>query len=94
MSHTTQEKEKRKLLMRLRRIRGQLDAVERRIEEESSCAAILQQATACRGALDGFIAEVIEDHILEHLVDPSAKQGDARSQAAEELVEIIHSYLT
>jgi DNA-binding FrmR family transcriptional regulator len=59
MSHTTQEKEKRKLLMRLRRIRGQLDAVERRIEEESSCAAILQQATACRGALDGFIAEVI-----------------------------------
>ena len=52
MSHTTQEKEKRKLLMRLRRIRGQLDAVERRIEEEASCAAILQQATACRGALD------------------------------------------
>ena len=41
-----------------------------------------------------FIAEVIEDHIMEHLVDPSAKQGDARSQAAEELVEIIHSYLT
>jgi FrmR/RcnR family transcriptional regulator, repressor of frmRAB operon len=46
------------------------------------------------GALDGFIAEVIEDHILEHLVDPSAKQGDARSQAAEELIEMIHSYLT
>jgi FrmR/RcnR family transcriptional regulator, repressor of frmRAB operon len=94
MSHTTQEKEKRKLLMRLRRIRGQLDAVERRIEEDANCAAILQQATACRGALDGFIAEVIEDHILEHLVDPSAKQNDPRSQAAEELVEIIHSYLT
>src|SRR3977135_529599 len=94
MSHTTQEKEKRKLLMRLRRIRGQLDAVERRIEEDANCAAILQQGPACRGALDGFIAEVIEDHILEHLVDPSAKQGDARSQAAEELIEIIHSYLT
>jgi FrmR/RcnR family transcriptional regulator, repressor of frmRAB operon len=46
------------------------------------------------GALDGFIAEVIEDHILEHLVDPSAKQGDARSQAAEELIEMIHSSLT
>jgi DNA-binding FrmR family transcriptional regulator len=94
MSHTTQEKEKRKLLIRLRRIRGQLDAVERRIEEEASCVAILQQATACRGALDGFIAEVIEDHILEHLVDPAAKQDDPRSQAAEELIEIIHSYVT
>ncbi len=94
MSQTTQEKEKRKLLMRVRRIRGQLDAVERRIEEDASCAAILQQATACRGALEGFIAEVIEDHILEHFVDPSAKHGDPRTQAAEELVEIIHSYLT
>jgi DNA-binding FrmR family transcriptional regulator len=48
----------------------------------------------CSRPLDGIIAEVIEDHIMEHLVDPSAKQGDARSQAAEELVEIIHSYLT
>jgi len=83
MSQTTQEKEKRKLLMRVRRIRGQLDAVERRIEEDATCAAILQQATACRGALDGFIAEVIEDHILEHLVDPAARQNDPRTQAAE-----------
>jgi FrmR/RcnR family transcriptional regulator, repressor of frmRAB operon len=33
---------------------------------------MLQQATACRGALDGFIAEVIEDHISEHMVDPKA----------------------
>ncbi|MBV8187370.1 MAG: metal/formaldehyde-sensitive transcriptional repressor [Alphaproteobacteria bacterium] len=92
MSHTTQEKEKRKLLMRVKRIRGQLDAVERRIEEDASCSAILQQATACRGALEGFIAEVIEDHILEHLVDASAPKDDARAQAAEELVEIVHSY--
>ncbi len=93
MSHTTQEKEKRKLLMRLRRIRGQLDSVENRVQEDAPCAAILQQATACRGALDGFIAEVIEDHIMEHLVDPSARRDDPRAQAAEELVEIVHSYL-
>lgn len=86
------EKEKRKLLMRVRRIRGQLDAVERRIQEDASCSAVLQQATACRGALDGFIAEVIEDHILEHFVDPSARRDDPRALAAEELVEIVHSY--
>ena len=94
MTHTSEEKEKRKLLLRLRRIRGQLDAVERRINEDASCAAILQQATACRGAMDGFIAEVIEDHILEHLVDPKASRDDPRAQAAEELVEIVHSFLT
>jgi FrmR/RcnR family transcriptional regulator, repressor of frmRAB operon len=93
MTHTSQEKEKQKLLMRLRRIRGQLDAVERRVQEDASCASILQQATACRGALEGFVAEVIEDHILEHLVDPKASRDDPRAQAAEELVEIVHSFL-
>lgn len=92
MSATIREKEKRKLLMRVRRIRGQLDAVERRLAEDASCSAVLQQATACRGALDGFIAEVIEDHILEHFVDRASKSGEARVQAAEELVEIVHSY--
>jgi DNA-binding FrmR family transcriptional regulator len=94
MTHISQEKEKRKLLIRLRRIRGQIDAVERRLQEDASCAAILQQATACRGALNGFIAEVIEDHILEHMIDPSIARDDPRAQAAEELVEIVHSYLT
>jgi len=94
MTHTTEEKEKQKLLLRLRRIRGQLESVERRVQEDANCAAILQQATACRGALDGFIAEVIEDHILEHLVDPKASRDDPRAQAAEELVEIVHSFLT
>jgi DNA-binding FrmR family transcriptional regulator len=44
--------------------------------------------------MDGFIAEVIEDHIREHLMDESAPSDDKRTQAAEELVEIVHSYLT
>ena len=94
MNQTNQEKEKRKLLMRVRRIRGQLDAVERRIQEDASCSTVLQQATACRGALDGFIAEVIEDHIREHMVDAEAPADDPRVQAAEELVAIVHAYLT
>jgi hypothetical protein len=51
------------------------------------------QATACRGALDGFIAEVIEDHIREHMVDPRAGGEDPHVLAAEELIEIVHQYL-
>ncbi|MGA2953643.1 MAG: metal/formaldehyde-sensitive transcriptional repressor [Caulobacteraceae bacterium] len=86
--------EKTKLLNRLRRIRGQLEAIERAVDQDSECARVLQQATACRGAMDGFIAEVIEDHIREHMVDPAASRGDPRVQAAEELVAIVHSYLT
>lgn len=54
---------------------------------------MLQQATACRGALEGFIAEVIEDHIREHMVDPDARADDARSVAADQLIEIVRAYL-
>lgn len=92
MTHVKTEKVK--LLHRLRRIRGQIEAIERAVEADSDCARVLQQATACRGAMDGFIAEVIEDHIRQHVVDPAAPKGDLRVQAAEELVAIVHSYLT
>ena len=91
MGHVSREKQK--LLNRLKRIRGQVEAIERAVEDEGECARVLQQATACRGALNSFIAEVIEDHIREHMVDSSAPTGDPRVQAAEELVGIVHSYL-
>jgi FrmR/RcnR family transcriptional regulator, repressor of frmRAB operon len=91
MSHVA--KEKVKLLNRVKRLRGQIEAIERAIEADLECADVLQQATSCRGALDGFIAEVIEDHIREHMVDPRAGPNDPRVTAAEELVEIVHQYL-
>ncbi len=87
-------REKVKLLNRIKRIKGQIEAIERAVEADGECARVLQQATACRGALDGFIGEVIEDHIREHMVDPDAPRDDPRVQAAEELVAIVHSYLT
>ena len=92
MTHV--EKEKVKLLNRLRRLRGQLEAIERAVEADTECARVLQLATSCRGALDGFIGEVIEDHIREHMIDGDAPKNDPRVQAAEELVEIVHAYLT
>ena len=86
--------EKTKLLNRLKRIKGQVEAVERSVLDDSECADVLLRATACRGAMDSFIAEVIEDHIREHVMDGAAPSGDPRAQAAEELVEIVHAYLT
>ena len=91
MGHVAQEKQK--LLNRLNRLRGQIEAIARAVEADAECARVLQQATACRGALDGFIAEVIEDHIREHMVDPTAAGDDPRTQAAEELVAIVRTYL-
>ena len=92
MSHITTEKTK--LLNRLKRIKGQLQAIERAVDEEADCADVLQRATACRGAMDGFIAEIIEDHIREHMLDPAAPSDDPRVQAAETLIGIVHTYLT
>ena len=89
----TTNPEKAKPVKRLSRIRGQVDALQRAItEQDAPSAKLLQQATACRGAMDGFIAEVIEDHIREKVVE-AANKGDA-SRAAEELIGIVHSYLT
>ena len=85
--------EKDKLLNRLRRIRGQLEAIERAVQGDSECARVLQQATACRGALDGFIGEVIEDHIRDHLVDADRRPTQAQMAAAEELIDVLKSYL-
>ena len=86
-------KDQQRLILRLRRIRGQLDAVERALQQRADSVAVLQQATACRGALDGLIAEIIEDHIRERVIDPKAPRDDARSEAAEQLIEIVHSFL-
>ena len=92
MSASDEEKDKDKLLKRLNRIRGQVEALRRALEAEASSTAVLQQATACRGALDGFIAEVIEDHIRERVL--AAADRTSAVQAAEELIGIVHSYLT
>lgn len=86
------DEEKMKLLKRLSRIRGQVEALRRAVTDDATTKAVLTQATACRGALDGFIAEVIEDHIRERLL--AADDHDQATQAAEELIDIVHSYIT
>ncbi len=85
--------EKVKLLNRLRRLRGQIEALERAVDTDEECSNVLQIATSCRGALDGFIAEVIEDHIREHMVGDKQSLSDPRTLAAEELIDIVHAYL-
>jgi DNA-binding FrmR family transcriptional regulator len=90
MSHTI--KEKNKLLNRVRRVAGQVEALERAIEEEKGCSEILHLVVAARGAMNSLMAEIIEDHIREHVVDPDRERG-SRARGAEELIEIVQSYL-
>lgn len=83
---------KKKLIVRVRRIRGQLEAVERALEEEAGCAKVLQTVTAARGALNGLVAELIEDHIRTHVVGDERTTAPQR-QAIDELVGVVKAYV-
>jgi DNA-binding FrmR family transcriptional regulator len=90
MGHTA--KQKTKLLNRVRRLRGQVDAIERALESEGECSEILHLIAATRGAINGLMGEVIEDHILEHVASPSISDAD-RKQGADELLDVVRTYL-
>lgn len=87
-------REQNKLINRVRRLRGQVDAVERALTANASCSEIIQRVTAARGAIDGLMAELLEEHVREYLLPEKPMTDDARQRGAEELIEIIHSYLT
>ena len=90
MAHT--EKSKKKLLTRVRRIKGQTESLEKNLEETSDCFAVLQQIAAIRGAVNGLMLEVLEDHIREHLgVDdmPAVQRQDE----LEQVITVLKSYL-
>ena len=91
MGHTSQQKPK--LLARVRRILGQVEALERGLEAEQGCAEVLHQIAAVRGAITGLMAEVLEDHVRSHIADPAITSDAERSQGADELISALRSYL-
>lgn len=91
MAHTI--KDKTKLLARVRRIKGQADAVERALEAEIGCTDVLMLVASMRGAINGLIAEVMEDHIRHHIVDPANEPDADRAKGATELIDVLRTYL-
>ncbi len=85
------QRTKNKLLNRVKRIRGQVDAIQRTLDEEDDCSRVLNTIAACRGALSGLMAEVLEGHIHDHVVKPASQKE--RSEAALELIDVLRSYL-
>jgi DNA-binding FrmR family transcriptional regulator len=89
VTHTVREKQK--LLARIRRVRGQVEAVERAVESEAECEKVMHLIAGIRGSMASLMAEVMEDHVRAHIVG-SHIDPDSR-QAAEHLIEIVHAYL-
>ncbi len=90
MSHTVREKQK--LINRVRRIRGQMDGVERMLEDEKGCSEVMQVIAGVRGAVNGLMGEVIEDHIRMHVAAEGLTQKE-RDEGAAELIDVLRAYM-
>jgi DNA-binding FrmR family transcriptional regulator len=89
MTHTASGKTA--LLARVRRIAGQIAAIEKAIETDAGCAAVLHQVAGARGAINGLMDELVEEHVREHVAHP-ALTDDSRAAGAEELIAAIRRY--
>lgn len=87
MSHLSREK--LDLVNRTKKIIGQLESVLRGLNEDEQCAGVLQRLAAARGAINSLMAELMEDHILNHM----PRKNKSSAEAAEDLIEIVRSYL-
>jgi DNA-binding FrmR family transcriptional regulator len=91
MDMPNHDRQKLKLLQRVRRLRGQLDALERSLEADQDCGDQLMLLAAIRGAVNGLMGEVLEDHIRFHLTDGVKEQ--IAPELAEDLIDLVHAYL-
>jgi FrmR/RcnR family transcriptional regulator, repressor of frmRAB operon len=91
MSHTIRDQ--KKLLARVRRLKGQVEGIERALEKEDGCEQVMHLIAGARGAMAGLMAEVLEDHVRSHLVDEKQHPGALNAEAAEQLLDVVRSYL-
>jgi DNA-binding FrmR family transcriptional regulator len=89
MSHTIEHKPK--LLARVRRLKGQVEAVERALEAELGCGEVLQLLASIRGAMNGLTAELMEEHVRSHVI--AAENDRDRAIGGEELIDVIRTYM-
>jgi DNA-binding FrmR family transcriptional regulator len=85
-------KEKQKLLSRVKRLAGQIDAVQRSVTEGDECADILMLLAAIRGGVNSLMAEILEDHVRLHITHPHRVTG-SREELTEDLIGLVRAYL-
>jgi DNA-binding FrmR family transcriptional regulator len=89
MAHTIANK--KKLILRVKKIKGQLNSIEKALEEEKDCFKVLQQISASRGAIQSLMSEVLDGHIKEHLGNHVSEEQ--REQEIENLASLLKTYL-
>jgi len=86
-----EDRDKQKLIARARRIRGQVDAIERSLAQKEPCADVLMLLANIRGGINSLMAEVLEDHIRLHML--SGKKEAHSTELAEDLIDLVRAYL-
>lgn len=85
MTHTILNK--KALLHRVRRLRGQLEAVERALVEEKGCSEVMLRLATTRGAIHSLMVELLDEHLHTHVLNVSANRKQAR--AADEISRVF-----
>lgn len=85
-------REKQKLLSRIRRLAGQIDAVQRSVTDGDECADILMLLAAIRGGVNSLMAEILEDHVRLHITHPN-RVKESPEELTEDLIGLVRAYL-
>ena len=85
--------DRQKLINRVRRLAGQIEALERAVENDAGFTEVMRLLTAGRGAMNSIMAEVVEDHIQAHLMGGDRRPSRAELEAVEELLDVLRSYI-
>lgn len=84
--------DKKRITARIKRIKGQLEAVERSLDEEKDCFSVLQTLSACRGGMNGLMGELIEEHIKEHVMKNPGNPKSSQDKSALSLIQLMKTY--
>jgi DNA-binding FrmR family transcriptional regulator len=87
MPHTS--KEKLHLVNRTKKVIGQLESVLKGLDGDEQCSEILRRLASARGAINSLMGELMEDHIINHM----PKNSKSAEEAAEDIVQIVRTYL-
>jgi DNA-binding FrmR family transcriptional regulator len=95
VSHATEYKaeHKKELLLRAKRIQGQVEALVRALSDERDGSEVLQLMSAARGAMNSLMAELLEGHMRSHVLNGKQKLTSKQVTAADEVISMVKSYL-
>ncbi len=84
--------EKKRVLTRVKRVRGQIEALEIALARGDECSLVLQQIAAIRGAVNGLMAGVLESHLREELMNANSSI-ESRVSSIDDAVSLVRTYL-